>query len=396
MSLPNSPARSLRACGLFAGIGGVERGLERHGHKAILLAEIDEPAQSVLKRRFPGAKIAGDVRLIEQLPDCDLLTAGFPCQDLSQCGKTEGIHGRNSSLVGEVFRLVESAAKRPDWLLLENVPFMLRLDSGRAMTLIVSELARLGYRWAYRTVDARAFGMPQRRRRVVLLASREKENDPRCVLFADNRPQPPESDSAGAYGFYWTEGSTGLGWGSDCVPTLKSGSSFGIPSPPAVWIPSERRIVTIDIRDAERLQGFPANWTARAKATEGRSGERWRLVGNAVFVPMAAWVGRRLAKPGRCRVDPGEVISRSGPWPPAAFGDESEIREAKASLWPVAWKNKPLLDFLRFPTKPLSERATAGFLSRAKKSRLRFADGFLADVAHHLESSSRDSVSVGA
>lgn len=386
----NLPARCLRTVGLFAGIGGIERGLERHGHKAILLSEIDADAQSVLRRRFPESVIVGDVRLIRTLPDCDLVSAGFPCQDLSQCGKTAGIVGRNSSLVGEVFRLVETAAKPPDWLLLENVPFMLSLDKGRAMTLIVGELQRLGYRWAYRTVDARAFGVPQRRRRVVLLACRGERNDPKQILFADNRIAPPEHCDAAGYGFYWTEGSSGLGWGSNCVPTLKSGSSFGIPSPPAVWIPDERKIVTINICDAERLQGFPANWTKPAIPKNGRDGPRWRLVGNAVCVPMAAWIGNRLAKPGTCRLDIGESISNKGPWPPAACGDETGIREVKASAWPLLRPNRPILDFLRYPVKLLSIRATTGFLSRARKSRLRFREGFLEDVAHHLTSVSQE------
>ncbi len=239
---------------------------------------------------------------MKKLPACDLIAAGFPCQ-VRQCGKAKGIGGQHSSMVREVFRLMEVTKRSPDWLLLENVPFMLRLDHGRAMTFIAGELRRLGYRWAYRTVDARAFGSPQRRLRVVIIASRS--GDPRGVLFADNCPEPPPNQSADAYGFYWTEGSKGLGWGIDCLPTLKGGSGNGIPSPPAIWIPDERRIVTIDIRDAERLQGFPAGWSKPAEQENPGPGTRWRLVGNAVSVRVAAWVGRRLATwyvPGRNRL----------------------------------------------------------------------------------------------
>lgn len=388
---PSAPIlRELRTVGLFAGVGGLERGLERHGHIVSLLAEIDPAAQAVLRKRFPGVSITEDVRVIKTLPPCDLVSAGFPCQNLSQCGKTEGIEGCQSSLVREVFRLVERAVKRPDWVLLENVPFMLQLDAGRAMTFMVTELTRLGYRWAYRTINVRAFGIPQRRRRVVLLAS--QSYDPQKVLFADDKPEIPEPDEAGGYGFYWTEGLTGLGWAPDCVPTLKGGSSFGIPSPPAIWIPRERRIVTISIRDAERLQGFPADWTAPAERVEGRVGARWRVVGNAVCVRLAAWIGRRLARPGESLVDRGDAISNAGPWPPAAYGDESGIWKVNASDWPVVWQSRPILQFLKYPTYPLSVRATAGFLSRAQKSRLRFAQGFLADVAHHLACVSQEEI----
>lgn len=350
----------------------------------MFLSEIDPAAKEVLRTRFPEIRLEGDVRLQEKLPPCDLVAAGFPCQDLSQCGKTRGIGGQNSSLVREVFRLVDAAERKPEWVLLENVPFMLQLDRGRAMAFITGELERLGYQWAYRTVDARAFGLPQRRLRVVLLAG--LKSDPRTILFADNAPEPPATRAAEGYGFYWTEGLSGLGWGVDCVPTLKGGSGIGIPSPPAIWIPAERRVVTIDIRDAERLQGFPADWTKPAEKVDRRPGGRWRLIGNAVCVRVAAWVGRRLARPGVSLCDLSAVLDRAGPWPKAACGEGNAVRRVIASSWPVAWQERPILDFLRFRKRPLSARATAGFLSRANKSPLTFAENFLADLEHQLAS----------
>jgi DNA (cytosine-5)-methyltransferase 1 len=379
---PHQPVRSLRTAGLFAGIGGIELGLKRHGHPAVFLSEIEPAAQIVLRTHFPGVCIQGDIRDVGQLPLCDLVVAGFPCQDLSQCGKTKGIGGRHSSLVGEVFRLVEAADRGPNWIVLENVPFMLKLDRGEAMNFITAELRRLGYRWAYRTVDARAFGLPQRRLRVVLAASRTE--DPRTILFADDQVEPTVLRTGQSYGFYWTEGSTGLGWAIDSVPTLKGGSGLGIPSPPAVWIPASRTVETIDVRDAERLQGFRAGWTNPAQQLDHRAGTRWRLVGNAVCVRVAAWIGRRLARPGMCRCNLGGIVDIGASWPSAAYGDEHGIRAVNATTWPIAWRRITLLQFLRYPTRPLSARATAGFLSRASKSQLTFADGFLADLKFHL------------
>jgi DNA (cytosine-5)-methyltransferase 1 len=386
-SSPARPARSLRTAGLFAGIGGIEMGLQRQGHPTVLQSELDPAAQAVLRARFPDIRLVGDVCALKRLPSCDLVTAGFPCQDLSQCGQTRGIGGQHSSLVGEVFRLVETAKQKPEWVLLENVPFMLRLDRGRAMAFVTGELGRLGYRWAYRTVDARAFGLPQRRLRVVLVAARNE--DPRDVLFADDQPEPPTREIVDGYGFYWTEGSTGLGWAADCVPTLKGGSGIGIPSPPAIWMPAERRVATIDIRDAERLQGFPAGWTKPAEQAGRRAGARWRLVGNAVCVRVAAWVGRRLALPSKSRCRLGPVVVTGDSWPSAAYGDEEGIRAVAASTWPVAWQVRPILEFLRYPQCPLSTRATAGFLLRAKKSRLNFDKRFLADLEYYLTSIAR-------
>ena len=118
------------------------------------------------------------------IPECDVITAGFPCQDLSQVGRTKGISGSESSLINEVFRLLVSAPTKVRWLVLENVPFMLRLQRGRAIQEITQSASRLGWQWAYRTVDTRAFGLPQRRRRVILLASRSE--DPRPILLGQD------------------------------------------------------------------------------------------------------------------------------------------------------------------------------------------------------------------
>src|SRR5262249_8306830 len=161
---------------------------------------------------------------LRRLPDADLIAAGFPCQDLSQAGQMAGIRGSKSSLVKEIFRLLRFSKTGPTWLLLENVPFMLRLQRGRAVELITKSLDSLGFTCAYRTVDTRSFGLPQRRRRVVLLASRTE--DPRNVLFCDDTNQLCSSNGhiPSACGFYWTEGNNGLGWAVDAVPPLKGGS----------------------------------------------------------------------------------------------------------------------------------------------------------------------------
>ena len=99
-----------------------------------------------------------------------------------------------------------------------------------------------------------------------------------------------------ACGFYWTEGNRGLGWAVDATPTLKGGSGLGIPSPPAIRLPNGGGICTPDIRDAERLQGFDADWTlVEGQDERRRNGQRWKMVGNAVSVPVFSWVGDRLS-----------------------------------------------------------------------------------------------------
>lgn len=369
--------------GLFAGIGGLELGLADAGWSTQLLCEVDPGAQAVLGARMPDVPLHADVTTLRSLPaGTELVAAGFPCQDLSQAGRTAGITGARSGLVDEVFRLV-SRRRGPRWLLMENVPFMLQLGRGAAMRHITDALEDLGYLWAYRVVDARAFGLPQRRQRVVMLASRSE--DPREVLFAQDAGELPVGDPATLpCGFYWTEGTRGLGWAVNAVPTLKGGSGLGIASPPAVRLPSGE-IVTPGIIGAERLQGFDADWTAPAPAQPGvRGGHRWKLVGNAVSVRMAAWVARALDTPVAYDASKDSALLPGQAWPTAAWGRDRTSFRVPVSLIPVHEPAEDLADFLD-DSKLLSARATAGFLKRARASNLRFAPGFLDDVQAHLD-----------
>jgi DNA (cytosine-5)-methyltransferase 1 len=386
------PQTGFAVAGLFAGIGGIEIGLEKAGHHAVQLCEIDDCARAVLERRF-DVPIAKDVTKLRRLEGVDLVSAGFPCQDLSQAGGKRGIRGRQSSLVQHLFRLVRTAVDEgvpPRWVLIENVSYMLRLDRGKAMTYLTSKLVSLGYTWAYRVVDARGLGMPQRRQRVLLLAA--LDDDPRAVLFADAVPDPESIDEIGpvnpakAYGFYWTEGRRGLGWAEEAVPTIKGGSRLGIPSPPAVWIPAKDFVGTPTIEDAERLQGFEPRWTEAAVDVQGaRAGRRWTLVGNAVCVPMAEWLGNRLADPGTFD-ERLQVPKARRPWPIAAWGSKSDCFEVDVGMRPQTTNHVPLSGYLLDQLKPLSPKATRGFLSRARSHGLRFSDGFLASLDRHLAS----------
>lgn len=383
----------MKIAGLFAGIGGIELGFQKafgDDLQTEMLCEWWEPAQSVLASRFPGIELHPDVRELRDLPaGLDLLAAGFPCTDLSQAGRTAGIGGAQSGLVSHVFealRLTATTERRLPWLMIENVPNMLTLDKGKAMAYLVREIEDLGYRWAYRVVDSRFTGVPQRRRRVILLASATE--DPRQVLFADDAGERPESDlKADAFGFYWTEGRGGLGWAQDAVPTLKGGSTLGIPSPPAIWVPGapdDRLFVTPSVEDAEEMQGFSRGWTD-VLDTARKNGPRWKLVGNAVTTRVAEWVAHRIAEPG----DP--VASLDGPklagrWPTAAWGDNGTAHAVSVSEFPTLAPYEHLSSVVDFNTaRPLSARAINGFHNRLAQGNLGRQDGFRDDVAHYRE-----------
>ena len=371
----------MKVAGLFAGIGGFELGLTRAGHETVLLSEILPPARAVLSARLPGIDLQGDVCQIASLPgDTEIVVAGFPCQDLSQAGQGRGLDGERSGLIGEVFRLSKTAA--PRWIVLENVPFMLQLRGGDAMRRIIEELESLGYRWAWRVVDSFGFGLPQRRERVILVAS--KTENPADVLFADDTILARPATAIGhiAHGFYWTEGRGGLGWAPDAIPTLKNGSSVGIPSPPAILLPNGR-VIKPDIRDAERLQGFDADWTAPAE-TVGRASARWALAGSAVSVPVARWIGARLGKPGKYNAERDRPLSTNGRLPRAARFDGVQRFAVEIGCDPLGLRPPHLTAFLEHDGALLSPRATAGFLSRTYEAKLRFAPGFIEAVQAHL------------
>jgi DNA (cytosine-5)-methyltransferase 1 len=385
--------RSLNVTALFAGVAGLEIGLSHAGHRTSLFCEKDPEAISVLRSRFPKIGLVDDVckrsELLERIDKrSTLLTGGFPCTDISQAGRTKGFNGSQSSLVREALALLKRRSF--SHVLLENVPNWRFLHGGAYLQEVLVELERLGYRWAYRTIDALAFGLPQRRQRIFLYAT--TEGDPRDVLF-NGQVQPLEEEfdlHEAAHGFYWTEGNRGLGWGENCVPTLKGGSGLGIPSSPAVLL-TDGSIVTLDIRDAERLQGFAANWTTGPRVNprnaNGKFNERkrWMLVGNAINVRVAEWLGQQLASPIPYRGPMGKPFGRGARFPTAAYWDGSFRYAYDLKTWPVAEKTPDLEKFLKFEPKPLSYKATLGFFSRAKASSLNFSKGFLPAVSKHLK-----------
>jgi len=371
--------------GLFAGIGGIEQGLSKSGgFEPTMFCEWWEPAQAVLAARFPGVPLAGDINQLTRLPKADMVTGGFPCTDLSLAGRMAGIEGLQSGLVLKALDLV--ARSRPKWLMLENVRNMLPLHRGRAMKAITDELSEMGYRWAYRVVDSRFTGVPQRRQRVIILASRSE--DPRAVLFADDAGEPHESRWRGdAFGFYWTEGYRSLGWCVDGTPTLKGGSTIGIPSPPAIWLPDGpdgQRIVTPGLGAAERMQGFPKGWTEPGGHRPRGEGARWKMVGNAVTTGVSKWVGQRLLNPSEWDPSLQQPLADGASWPVAAWGEKGLAWRVNVSMWPRHDRYRHLEEFVGSDRRPLSVRATTGYLDRLRRSALSDDPRFINDLEAHI------------
>lgn len=369
---------------LFSGIGGFEKGFNKQGFETLLSCEIEDKAQQVMRKRFRGLQIKDDVAQLKSLPRAKVLTAGFPCQNLSLVGNNSGIEGRDTKIVHDLFRLIYKTPTL-DWIVLENVPFMLWQKKGEAIEYITRKLTEFGLNWAYRVVDVRAFGLPQRRRRVIIVAS--KKHDPRYVLFSDHVSEPSWilDDGAVPAGFSWTEGRYGVGWAPNCVPTIRGGSRVGVPSPPAIWFRDSGLVGTPTITDAERLQGFPADWTKLSNDAAKRDSFRWKLVGNAIPVPLASWIAKRIKEPKQFDIKDIERKWQERVWPNAAYNLGDEIRRVEISEFPEEQKCNGLATFLKDPVKPLSAKATKGFLKRAREGKCKFKDGFLEALELHAE-----------
>ena len=360
---------SIGVCSLFSGIGGFEVGLP-FDHSLVCLCDNDPDAQIVLSERFPDVPLLDDVTLVspDHLSGVDLLLAGFPCQDVSIVGGQRGFAGERTPLVKHVFRLAK--AIKPNRMLFENVQSMRFVHQGKVLKYLVSECERLGYAWAYRILDSRGFNLPQRRRRLYFLASRI--NDPGVDLLGDSgHPIPKEKLSLSApLGFYWTEGRTGHGLTYDALPPIKAGSAVGIPSPPAVLLPSGE-VVLPTLETIEQLQGFESNWTVAAPRRS-----RWRLVGNAVSPPVSQWILAHRSGASWSQKKTENLVEGSS-WPLAAWGNgkgkrlkvnvyeaPSQIRIGRLSNQAFGWTS-------------ISSRALSGFVARAVQGQLRYPAGFL-------------------
>ncbi|KAJ9522660.1 hypothetical protein QJQ45_019734, partial [Haematococcus lacustris] len=376
----------MRVASLFSGCGGLDLGLEQAGHQIIMQVESDPGAQQVLRRHFPGVLLIPDVCGLQSLPpDTELLAAGFPCVDVSRAGLRQGLAGDSSGLVRHVFRLLaDSKAKhRPvPWVLLENVEALLDRCQGEeaAVQRIVDTLEFLGYSsWAQRVVCTAGFGIPNRRKRVFLVAAMygdardvllsqgmqaclgactrciDPEGQPGSPCFecfdtevSQDRQQPLELEQRS---LAMDLGNARSAPGVDVVPTFTTNNSrmclaladgqvgeegwgWGLarrtlwPGPslqlyhPALPLPPTQ-VGALRIEDMERLQasahaslgGLPEGhtevcWPIKAPGLAGHRGRgpsdkdaeqhlraRFALIGNAVTVDVARWLGLRLQQP---------------------------------------------------------------------------------------------------
>ncbi len=157
---------SLKYISLFSGIGGIDLGLDRAGLQCVAQVEIDEYCRKVLAKHWPEVPRYDDIKTVGQhnLPECDLICGGFPCQDISNAGKRAGIDGERSGLWQEFYRII--CELRPRYVLVENVSALLI----RGVDRVLGDLAASGYDAEWDCIPAAAVGAPHIRDRLFILA----------------------------------------------------------------------------------------------------------------------------------------------------------------------------------------------------------------------------------
>ena len=304
---------------LFSGIGGFHKGLEEAGFEFNWTghSEIDKYAKSIYQNHFGESEDLGDVSNInvQDLPELDLVTFGFPCQDLSIAGKRGGLQASRSGLFYQATRIIK--AKRPAYFIFENVKGLFSSSGGLDWLNVLREIANIGYDGQWQLLNTCWF-LPQNRERVYFvgyprersgqqilpireggkgLGETQGETQGERQRIRGDYPQTANCMSAR----YGKDGSENLvkikqkgrgfnkGGEKDICPTIST-SSFEHNN----HVSGIRRLTPTE---CERLQGFPEGWTKYGKDGEKISDtQRYKCLGNAVSVPVVKAVGERLCQ----------------------------------------------------------------------------------------------------
>jgi len=243
------------------------------------------------------------------------------------------------------------------------------MRDGAEFAASLEEFNKSGFSYvAWRTLNARQFGLPQNRLRLILIASRHK--DVAHTLFRDvvsSRPIIDNGHDDRAAGFYWTAGTHSINYTVGYVPTIKIGSSLGIASPPAVHYDGVTRALSAN--EALALQGFDlteSDFPSRSAAL--------KAAGNAVARDIGRWVLDGLALAGSVpapKAEPSQISLFAGDVPHGAYpsGGIHNHGSVSAIRLPSGAKARNLSDFLDLnSTERLSRRAASGLLKRLEQS----------------------------
>jgi len=306
----------MRHASFFSGVGGLDLGFERAGIRTVSVSEIDPYANAVLAERFPDAPNLGSITEVEanDIPEADIWSGGFPCQDLSVAGKRSGFSGDRSSLAFTFLNLVEQ--RRPRWLVLENVPGLLTSNDGRDFLRLLREMDDIGYYVSWRSLNAKYFGVPQRRNRVFVVAHLEPgrteqvlfECEGGCGHLAPSSKAREETSSS------YARSTSGDRWLTNIGTLIGAAANADrVREVDGVARRLDDSIISFPSRYSRQPTKFndqtdPLTIAAGAPAVvipqQGVGGDdaepigldsnRYKCIGNGVVAPVAEWIGRRI------------------------------------------------------------------------------------------------------
>ena len=293
---------SIKCADFFCGIGGFHQAAHNLSLEVVFACDIDEEARKAYHANY-GIFPAGDIVSLrsDDVPDHDILFAGFPCQPFSIIGRQQGFADPRGTLFFELLRFVK--AKRPSGIILENVKQLATIHKGRVIGNITQSLASLGYTVDYRVLNALDFGLPHKRERTIIVASQrrferfpwpteklpmqplseilERNPEPRHYVSEPIREKRHRMHTAKVTPSIWHENKAGNVASHPFSCALRAGASHNY-----LLVNGERRLTSIEML---RLQGFPDSW----KIVCGEAQTRKQL-GNAVPVPMVQAVMERM------------------------------------------------------------------------------------------------------
>lgn len=161
---------SFKFIDLFAGIGGFRTGFERNGGSCVFSSEIDEHAQEMYKLNY-NDELFSDITKVDEkeIPNHDVLLAGFPCQPFSIAGEKKGFNDTRGTLFFDIERILKE--KQPKAVILENVKHFKSHDKGNTLKVVLTALHELGYTTNWQVLNAKDFGVPQNRERTIIVAA---------------------------------------------------------------------------------------------------------------------------------------------------------------------------------------------------------------------------------
>ncbi len=298
--MENRAPYTLRVASFFTGIGGFDFAFESEGCPVVFQCEKDSFCRKVLQKHWPEVPLAEDITNVTptDIPVAEIWCAGFPCQDLSLAnqGKRKGLEGKRSGLFKQFAALVDAA--KPRWLVIENVPGLLNSSNGQDFKHVIQTLDDIGYFVAWRVLDAKFFGTPQRRRRVFIIASYQSDSAVR-VLFEHD----PVDQVVGAF-------QTQINPTSEFTrDSFQETDLFAIQhatigrkpeaGPQSKGYRNDGETFTLDSRGSSDVVCAP-NDGFRVRSSSGLSREldsrRLRTLGNAVNVHVVRWIARRIVR----------------------------------------------------------------------------------------------------